>query len=77
MKISDLYEKDEKQYDSRYDFVDKIVKPKTSRTPWVFNHFKECIERIVKEGKIKKADLTLSGTLAAGAAKFCYETTIR
>ena len=36
MKISDLYEKDEKQYDSRYDFVDKIVKPKTSRTPWGF-----------------------------------------
>ena len=73
MKISDLYEKDEKQYDSRYDFVDKFVKPKTSRTPWVYNHFKECIERIVKEGKIKKADLTLSGTLAAGTAKFCYE----
>lgn len=33
MKFSDLFfEEDEKQFDSRYDFIDKIVKPKTSRT---------------------------------------------
>ena len=74
MKFSDLFfEEDEKQFDSRYDFIDKIVKPKTSRTPQIFNHFKKCIETIVKEGKIKKAELTRSGTLFAGAAKFCYE----
>lgn len=53
MKFSDLFlEEDEKQFDSRYDFIDKIAKPKTSRTPWIFNHFKKCIETIVKEGKL-------------------------
>lgn len=40
MKFSDLFfEEDEKQFDSRYDFIDKNVKPKTSRTPWIYNHF--------------------------------------
>ena len=74
MKFSDLFfEEDEKQFDSRYDFIDKIVKPKNFKNPWIFNHFKKCIETIVKEGKIKKAELTRSGTLFAGAAKFCYE----
>lgn len=44
MKFSDLFfEEDEKQFDSRYDFIDKIVKPKTSRTPWIFNHFRKLL----------------------------------
>lgn len=45
MKFSELSKEEEKQYDSRYDFVDKIVKPKTSRTPWVFNHFKNVLKQ--------------------------------